>query len=86
MISIHMCMGKKIFAATDTQDDIKKGLGAATTPLLAFAGIGSARTSVAGEREASPQQPPTSTLVQTVRIDMYMYTITIPQIYNTVNR
>ena len=74
MISTHMCTCKKynlLFAATDTQDVLKKGFGAVTTPLLAVAGVGSARTSVAGEREASPQPATSNPLLQTVRIDTY---------------
>ena len=69
-----------------TQDDIKKGLGTVTQPLLALAGVGSARTSVAGERETSPQPATSNPLVQTVRIDVHtiVMTLYIPLTY-TVN-
>ena len=54
------------FSATDTQDNIKKGLGAAQ-PLLAFAG-GAAAMAAVEERDISPQAVTSKPLVQTVRI------------------
>ena len=44
-----------IFTTTDTQDDIKKGLGAATQPLLALAGGAAALSASTKMGGASPQ-------------------------------
>lgn len=52
------------FTTTDTQDDIKRGLGSAAQPLLALAGGAAALSASTNEGEASP---PAATSTQPVR-------------------